>query len=119
MSEEQIVKELVYWTKQWRNSGFISTSLKGKLDRVFFYKDWDIARIANKNSRHKAFLTKRDKECQYPGCTETENLTQDHVYPKSKGGKEGLHNKQLLCLKHNQRKNDKLIPAYVPHAQHQ
>ena len=40
-------------------------------------------------------------------CGSTENLTMDHILPKSKGGKDELKNLQCLCFPCNIKKGDK------------
>lgn len=106
MSEDEILRNLKYYFKQWRKGGHITSSLKDKLDNLLFYKDWDIAAINTKTSRQRAWLIKTQVVCV--GCGSDQNLEQDHIHPKSKGGKEGLHNKQLLCRRCNRKKADKI-----------
>ena len=54
--------------------------------------------------RRKVF--ERDNyTCQF--CGSKENLTLDHIWPKSKGGKFILENLKVLCFPCNQRKSDK------------
>lgn len=51
---------------------------------------------------------KRDNhECQY--CGATENLTLDHVIPKSKGGKSTWENLVTACMKCNNKKDNKTV----------
>ncbi|MCH2312005.1 MAG: HNH endonuclease [SAR202 cluster bacterium] len=48
--------------------------------------------------------------CTRPDCTATDNLHFDHKIPYSKGGSsKTAENIQLLCARHNLRKNNKLI----------
>ena len=54
-------------------------------------------------NRHNIF--KRDNnQCQY--CTSTKNLTLDHVFPKSRGGKTTWDNLTTACKLCNGRKGD-------------
>lgn len=113
MDEAEILRQLRHYFKLWKKGGFISAALKDKLDNLLFYKDWEISGISHQSSRQKAYLIKKHGGvCQTPGCGNTTDLTQDHIVPKSKGGKNGLHNKQLLCRKCNKEKADKM-----PHGQ--
>lgn len=53
-------------------------------------------------------IYKRDGyECVY--CGSTQNLTLDHVYPKSKGGKDTWNNLVTACHVCNSEKSDKVI----------
>jgi 5-methylcytosine-specific restriction protein A len=45
--------------------------------------------------------------CSHPGCKETNDLTADHITPKSKGGTSTLENIQVLCRRHNSAKRDR------------
>lgn len=109
MDEAEILRQLRHHFKLWHKGGYISTGLKKNLDNLLFYRDWEIAGIAHKTTRQKAFLIKKHGAvCMTPGCKNTTDLTQDHVIPKSKGGKNGLHNKQLLCRPCNEKKRDKM-----------
>jgi hypothetical protein len=65
MSEEEILSKLKHYTKLWKKGGFISGALKGKLDNLFFYKDWDIAGISNKETRQKKWLAKMRGACAF------------------------------------------------------
>lgn len=47
------------------------------------------------------------KECFL--CGSKENLTTDHIIPLSKGGTNELNNIQILCLKCNQKKSNKIL----------
>lgn len=109
MDEAEILRQLRHYIKLWKKGGYITGNLKAKLDNVLFYKDWEVSGISHQATRQKAFLIKKHGGvCQNPGCGSTKELTQDHVIPKSKGGKNGLHNKQLLCRKCNKEKADTL-----------
>jgi len=48
-----------------------------------------------------------DYECQY--CGSRQNLTIDHVIPKSKGGEDTWNNLVACCAKCNVKKGDKLL----------
>lgn len=109
MDEAEILKQLRHHIKLWHKGGYISGPLKTKLDLLLFYKDWDIAAIGTKSTRQRSYLIKKyGAICQTPGCGRTTNLTQDHIRPKSRGGSDGLENKQILCRKCNEGKGNKL-----------
>lgn len=108
MSEEEILKQLTYYIKVWHKGGFISGGMREKLNNLMFYKDWEIAGIATKSTRQRLYLIKKFGKCQNPACGSTVNLEQDHIVPKSKGGSDGLFNKQLLCRKCNRLKGNYL-----------
>lgn len=111
-TEEEILRMLRHYFKLWRRGGFISGAIKRNLDNLMFYKDWEIAGTAHQPTRHKKWLVKtQGGACLY--CGSTENLTQDHVIPKSRGGKNGLHNKQLLCRNCNREKGDHLYDGRI------
>lgn len=42
-------------------------------------------------------------------CKSTENLTIDHIVPKSRGGSHHIANLQTLCQKCNSKKGDKIV----------
>lgn len=107
MSEEEILKELRFYIRKWHKGGFISQGIKKRLDSLMFYKDWEIAGKANQDTRQRLYLIKTHGKCA--NCGSTKNLTQDHIHPSSKGGKNGLHNKQLLCQSCNKKKADKIL----------
>ena len=50
-------------------------------------------------------------KCQYPECTNTDDLQKDHIWPKSLGGPYEAWNGQLLCGFHNRMKSNKLVLA--------
>lgn len=104
MNEQEILKQLKYYVKLWRKGGFITPYLAKSLYNLLFYKDWTIAGIPTKSTRQRAWLIKTVGKCVK--CGSTKNLTQDHIHPKSKGGVNGLWNKQLLCSKCNTRKGN-------------
>lgn len=44
-------------------------------------------------------------------CGTSENLTVDHIVPKSKGGTDDFENLQVMCHKHNTSKGVRLGPV--------
>ena len=48
-----------------------------------------------------------EKKCIY--CGSTENITKDHIIPKSKGGRDNLENLQVMCFDCNFKKSNALI----------
>lgn len=54
-------------------------------------------------------LFERQPECQF--CGSTENLTVDHIWPTSKGGRTVEDNIQTLCMPCNSFKRDRLFLA--------
>jgi 5-methylcytosine-specific restriction endonuclease McrA len=50
-----------------------------------------------------------DYTCQYCGCKEREQLTLDHIHPKSRGGEDSWDNCTTACLKCNTKKGDKSL----------
>ena len=68
--------------------------------------------VKSKRSRRYRSLVRRDGEvCVW--CATTENLTVDHILPRSMGGSNKLENLQLLCQPCNQAKGD-TWPQGVP-----
>ena len=55
------------------------------------------------NTRRRIFTS--NSSCKH--CGSTKNLQIDHIYPKSKGSSDILANLQILCIKCNQKKNNK------------
>ncbi len=53
----------------------------------------------------KNILRRDGHRCQY--CHTTQNLTVDHVVPKSKGGEDSWENLTTACIKCNNRKGDR------------
>lgn len=49
--------------------------------------------------------------CQY--CGSVENLTVDHLWPRSKGGKNGMSNLVTCCAKCNSKKGDKTLREWI------
>lgn len=107
LTEGEIKRQLRHYFKLWYKGGHINGSLKSKLDHLLFYKDWQVAGITTHATRHKTWLVKKYKVCQH--CGSDKNLTQDHIIPLARGGKNGLHNKQLLCASCNKKKG-KTVP---------
>lgn len=55
----------------------------------------------------KNVFKRDDSRCQY--CGATDNLTLDHVIPKSKGGKSTWDNLVTACMKCNNKKDNKTL----------
>lgn len=56
----------------------------------------------------KSMIYKRDgHKCQY--CSSTNDLSIDHVHPKSRGGEDSWENLVTACVKCNTRKGNKLL----------
>lgn len=97
----------------------------------FFHKELDISTLSNYSGRRRmsVFLIK-GKKCSHPGCNRigtrlilgreksgsihidlyTDDLhmmTIDHIFPKSKGGSNGITNLQPMCFEHNSLKGSK------------
>ena len=53
----------------------------------------------------KNILRRDEHKCQY--CGSTQNLTIDHVIPKSKGGEDSWENLVTACIKCNNRKGNR------------
>ena len=61
------------------------------------------------NEKKKAYKKKLRDGGVCVKCRTKENLTIDHIIPKSKGGSQhGHHNLQVMCVKCNRYKGDKL-----------
>jgi 5-methylcytosine-specific restriction endonuclease McrA len=58
-------------------------------------------------SQRRILINKLGGICVY--CKATENLTIDHIIPKSKGGSNNIGNFQVLCRRCNHAKGDKII----------
>ena len=60
----------------------------------------------------KSFIRYRDGyKCNI--CDSKKKITIDHIKPTSKGGKNWLYNKWILCIRHNTEKGDKDIVEYL------
>lgn len=81
------------------------------IQRFFIYHRNDIpisiALKSNRNTRHKLVLALKQPFCTE--CGTTENLSQDHVIPRSHGGAHSIKNKQILCVKCNSKKGNSFI----------
>ena len=52
-----------------------------------------------------------DNECAY--CGSTDDLTIDHIIPRSKGGNNSLENCALACREANQAKSDLSLEEFI------
>lgn len=81
------------------NKSYPRPSVIRLLNTVVFYKKISV-------TRNNIF--KRDEyRCGY--CLSTQNLTVDHIIPKSKGGKYSWENLITCCQKCNNKKDDKSL----------
>lgn len=62
-------------------------------------------------TRHKRLLISIGRRCAY--CGTNENLTIDHLIPKSKGGQDHPSNLVLACLPCNNRKGSKDLSTWA------
>ena len=86
-----------------------SPSFKMQLPSVIALKDYIVPQSKPSFTRFNVFL-RDDFSCQYCGDIFTSNdLTFDHVIPKSKGGKTKWENVVAACSKCNLRKSDLLL----------
>lgn len=62
-------------------------------------------------TRHKRLLIQIGRRCAY--CGSAENLTIDHLVPRSKGGRDHPANLVLACLSCNNRKGSKDLSVWL------
>src|SRR5436190_1346751 len=65
-------------------------------------------RSASKARIKQKLIEQFGEVCNEPGCTQTKQLTIDHVVPIARGGSNSMDNLQLLCQRHNKLKADRL-----------
>lgn len=97
-----------------------STSIRLRVPEVVVLTEYGgMPETAVNFSRRNIF--KRDHyTCQYCGVQPgTEDLTLDHVLPKSRGGETNWTNTVLACLKCNKRKADRTPEEAKMHLRHQ
>ncbi|MFH1421513.1 MAG: HNH endonuclease [Planctomycetota bacterium] len=98
------------WKKLSRNatSGYISSvSFKLVIPEVVVLVLYSGIPRKDMPLTRKAIFERDDNTCQYCGQrSKKENLTIDHVVPKSKGGKESWSNLVLACLLCNAKKKN-------------
>lgn len=83
-----------------------------RITRMLVYKSlsYKKAETRRQNKRRKAYRQWLLANNKCAKCGKKENLTIDHIIPRSKGGvKHGQHNLQVLCNKCNHYKADKII----------
>lgn len=76
-----------------------------KLNESFFRfqrdgQDWD------RSETHKV-IARDGKFCRYCGCECFQDLSFDHVFPRSRGGGDKPHNLVVCCVSCNSRKSDR------------
>ncbi len=96
----------IYW---YRVVHFIQRAIKYKtLSFAEQKRLYNNKRQNKKLKRGKAKFIKEKGECAK--CHSKENLTIDHIIPRSKGGaRKDKRNRQVLCNNCNQRKKDYII----------
>ena len=67
---------------------------------------------SNINKMYKQYIYERDNYCCLK-CKTTENLSVDHIVPRSKGGTNSIHNLQTLCSQCNCDKGSEIIDYRV------
>lgn len=95
---------------------YYSKTLEDLFTEEFKFFTYNIAlRNAKKRLRMYANLFSRDcrktllnNKSNCSKCLSENNLTIDHIYPISKGGKNELSNVQILCLTCNLQKSNKI-----------
>lgn len=80
------------------------------------YKQKRIKKVGRKQSlgRKIKLYVEQDGKCRY--CNdpfEVDEMTFDHVHPRSKGGSNGKDNLVLACKECNQKKADKLLEEFI------
>ena len=65
-----------------------------------------ITKASVRPTRKKRVFNERGAKCAH--CGTEENLTIDHIIPRSKGGTNKIENLQVLCKKCNLKKADKM-----------
>lgn len=82
------------------------------------YTPQKVSKIKNKKSKPRslqsAWSKRKEKVLKRDGfqcviCESTQNLTQDHIIPLSRGGTDRLDNKQCMCFRCNQVKGNLII----------
>ena len=105
-----VVRDRVTVVAEW-DAEFRSPSVRMKVPRVIALKDYQTVSASPKFCRRSILL--RDRfQCQY--CGETfppEQLTFDHVIPRSAGGRTEWENILTCCVPCNTRKRD-TMPNY-------
>ena len=97
--------------KKYRQSakGKISTSLRSKRH---YWADPEYQRkkaVAKQHGTTPEFIQKLEQKCQM--CGAVANLSLDHMYPVSRGGKAVDGNTQMLCIPCNSFKSDRVFLA--------
>jgi 5-methylcytosine-specific restriction endonuclease McrA len=63
----------------------------------------------NKKKKHNLFSRIIDRDGAYcVNCRSTNDLTIDHIHPRSKGGSNDIENLRILCRKCNSSKGDRI-----------
>lgn len=96
----EAIQIIELWPEQIRSAGGLLFSVP----KIVMVKSF-VVRHRKWSPRKRNVLMRDSYECQY--CGSEDNLTLDHVVPKSKGGKDTWENLVAACQKCNSRKGDR------------
>lgn len=87
-----------------------SAKRKFKVPTIIVLSRYERLPFQKVNFSRKALYERDNYQCQYCGCKPgSENLTIDHVLPRSKGGVTSWQNTAIACQDCNRRKGNKLL----------
>lgn len=81
-----------------------------------FIRGYGYGRSAVINNTYKQYIFERDGQCCLK-CKSKEDLSVDHILPRSKGGTNSIFNLQTLCRKCNSDKDSQMIDYRIAHTE--